>query len=63
MEGNAVSRVLVLDQTDGDVSVTLGGAQQDAFRQMLDDALAHYPKEHIRVKMHPDVLCGKKAAI
>ena len=54
-------RVLVLDQTDGDVSVTLGGAQQDAFRQMLDDALAHYPKEHIRVKMHPDVLCGKKS--
>ena len=54
-------RVLVLDQTDGDVSVTLGGAQQDAFRQMLDDALAHYPKEHIRVKMHPDVLSGKKS--
>ncbi len=53
-------RVLVLDQTDGDASIALGGAQQDAFRQMLDDALAQYPKEHIRVKMHPDVLYGKK---
>lgn len=53
-------RVLVLDQTEGDASITLGGAHQGTFLNMLDAALAMYPPQSICVKTHPDVLCGKK---
>ena len=53
-------RVLVLDQTDGDASVTLGGADETTFQAMLEEALTAYPLAHIRVKTHPDVIAGKK---
>lgn len=53
-------RVLVLDQTAGDASVTLGGADEATFRTMLEAVLAAYPLSHIRVKTHPDVIAGKK---
>lgn len=53
-------RVLLIDQTTGDASVTLGGADEDTFREMLEDALAAYPPQQIRVKTHPDVIAGKK---
>lgn len=52
--------VLVLDQTVGDTSVTLGGADEITFRSMLDTALTIYPPENIYVKTHPDVIAGKK---
>ncbi len=54
------SRVLVIDQTMGDVSVRLGGADQARFAAMLDAALADNPQAEIWVKTHPDVLSGKK---
>lgn len=54
------SRVLVIDQTMGDVSVRLGGADADAFAQMLDAALAENPDAEVWLKIHPDVLSGKK---
>lgn len=53
-------RVLVIDQTEGDASVTLGGADEHTFPAMLDEALAAHPFAHVRVKTHPDVLAGKK---
>lgn len=56
-------RVLVLDQTVGDASVTLGGASEAAFRTMLEAALAAYPLAHVWIKTHPDVIAGKNAAI
>ena len=53
-------RVLVLDQTAGDASVTLGGADEATFRAMLEAALGAYPLSHVWVKTHPDVIAGKK---
>lgn len=54
------SRVLVIDQTVGDVSVRLGGADAALFGQMLATALSENPDAEIWVKTHPDVLTGKK---
>ncbi|MDR1656929.1 MAG: capsular polysaccharide biosynthesis protein, partial [Deltaproteobacteria bacterium] len=53
-------RVLVIDQTKSDASVTLGGAQEPCFRAMLDEALATYSTNNILVKTHPDVIAKKK---
>jgi capsular polysaccharide export protein len=54
------ARVLVIDQTMGDVSVRLGGADQEVFARMLDAAMAENPQAEVWVKTHPDVLSGKK---
>ena len=53
-------RVLVLDQTAGDLSVTLGMADASTFAAMLECALSEHPGADIYVKTHPDVLAGKK---
>lgn len=52
--------VLVIDQTKGDASVTFGQATQDTFTQMLEAAIEENPGAHIIVKVHPDVMAGKK---
>jgi capsular polysaccharide export protein len=54
------ARVLVIDQTLGDVSVRLGGADADVFATMLRAALAENPGAEIWIKTHPDVVSGKK---
>ena len=59
-ETTPAPRVLVLDQTVGDTSVTLGGADEATFRGMLEEVLTAYPLSHVRVKTHPDVIAGKK---
>lgn len=51
--------VLVADQTAGDAS--LQGAGAEDFRAMLDAALASYPQSTIVLKVHPDVVAGRKA--
>ena len=53
-------RVLLLDQTVGDASVSLGMASEASFKAMLDEALSLYTRDSIRVKTHPDVIAGKK---
>lgn len=53
-------RVLILDQTKGDTSVTLGRADAESFTVMLDDAQMRFPNARLFVKTHPDVLAGKK---
>lgn len=50
--------VLVVDQTRGDAS--LQGATTADFERMLDAALARHPRSTIAVKVHPDVLAGRK---
>jgi capsular polysaccharide export protein len=50
--------VLVADQTCGDAS--LQGAGAPDFRAMLEAALARYPNSTIVLKVHPDVVCGRK---
>lgn len=52
--------VLVVDQTHGDVSITLGGASVKSFHDMLAAACEENPNDEIWVKTHPDVLSGKK---
>lgn len=53
-------RVLVIDQTAGDVSVRLGGAGPEQFLHMLKQALKENPNAEVWVKTHPDVMSGKK---
>jgi len=52
--------ILVVDQTLGDASVEYGGASETTFRNMLDAAITENPGADILVKIHPDVLRGKK---
>ena len=53
-------KVLVVDQTFGDKSISEGMASDDMFRDMLEDALEENPTALVLVKVHPDVLAGTK---
>ncbi|WP_349605130.1 capsular polysaccharide biosynthesis protein [Cupriavidus sp. DF5525] len=53
-------RVLLIDQTAGDMSVVLGGASAQTFADMLAAAEIEFPDAEIWIKTHPDVLSGKK---
>jgi capsular polysaccharide export protein len=50
--------VLVADQTRGDAS--LQGATAADFQRMLEAALARHPQSTVVVKVHPDVVAGRK---
>lgn len=65
-EGNSsnvgvMQRVLVVDQTMGDMSVALGGATAQTFADMLAAAREENPLATIYVKTHPEVSSGRKA--
>lgn len=53
-------RILVLDQTRNDLSVSLGLADADTFTRMLEAACREHPDADICIKTHPDVLSGRK---
>jgi len=53
-------RVLVVDQTFGDLSIALGGATAETFQNMLEAARAENPDATIYVKTHPEVISGRK---
>lgn len=55
-----VQRVLVVDQTAGDMSVAKGGADAATFEAMLAAALAENPQATVYVKTHPEVSSGRK---
>lgn len=52
--------VLVVDQTAGDQSVAGGLADRDSFARMLACALAEHPDATVLLKVHPDVVAGRK---
>lgn len=52
--------VLVVDQTFGDMAIKYGQAEEQTFKTMLDAAISENPNAEIWVKIHPDVLSGKK---
>lgn len=52
--------VLVVDQTVGDASVSLGLAKASSFETMLTAALAEHPDKTVLIKTHPEVLAGHK---
>ncbi|MCW4151740.1 capsular polysaccharide biosynthesis protein [Halomonas sp. 18H] len=54
-------RVLVVDQTAGDASIEGALATAEDFQCMLDRARSEHPEAEILVKVHPDVIAGKKA--
>ncbi len=53
-------RVLVIDQTFGDLAIGYGLADASSFQRMLETAIEEHPDAEIVVKTHPDVLAGKK---
>lgn len=53
-------KILVVDQTLGDMSISLGLAEQATFVDMYERARAENPHAHIFIKTHPDVISGKK---
>ena len=53
-------RVLIVTQTAGDASLEYGLAARFTTKQMIDDALKENPYASVYIKMHPDVLSGKK---
>lgn len=56
----STARILLIDQTEGDVSVALGGADHHSFEAMVAKALGENLNAAIFIKTHPDVLAGKK---
>ena len=50
--------VLVIDQTRGDASVTMGGADANSFREMLYYAQEENPGARIVIKTHPETAQG-----
>ena len=48
--------VLVVDQSAGDRSISLGQAGHNSFRRMLQEALRDHPDCLVVVKVHPDVI-------
>ncbi len=58
--GRAGRRVLVIDQTYGDMGVKLACANAETFKTMLAAARAENPDATIFVKTHPEVSSGRK---
>ncbi|WKB55168.1 capsular polysaccharide biosynthesis protein [Eleftheria terrae] len=52
--------VLVVDQTFGDASVRYGMADESSFHRMLEAALDEHPDVPVLLKVHPDVISGRK---
>lgn len=52
--------VLVVDQTWGDASIEFGRASAVDFQRMLESALDEHPQARILLKVHPDVVAGRK---
>jgi capsular polysaccharide export protein len=52
--------VLVVDQTAGDASIVFGLAGAASFGRMLEAALDEHPRARILLKVHPDVVAGRK---
>lgn len=56
----ADGEVLVIDQTWGDASIRDGLAGPASFTRMLEAALDEHPASTIVLKVHPDVVAGRK---
>lgn len=59
-DAEGVRKVLVVDQTFGDMSVALGGATAATFDAMLAAALSENPHATVYLKTHPEVSSGRK---
>lgn len=57
---NGRKRILVVDQTFGDMSISLGLGDQQSFINMYNKAKEENPGADFYLKVHPDVIAGKK---
>lgn len=57
---NGVKKVLVVDQSYGDMSILKGNANDLTFKNMLQAAIDENPDADIIVKTHPDTMTGRK---
>lgn len=57
---NGKKRILVVDQTFGDMSISLGLGNQQSFINMYNKAKEENPEADFYLKVHPDVIAGKK---
>jgi len=55
-------KVLIIAQTAGDMSLQYGYGDEVGAKQMLLQAIEDNPDAEVYVKIHPDVLAGKKAS-
>ncbi|EGK8165640.1 capsular polysaccharide biosynthesis protein [Campylobacter coli] len=53
-------RVLIITQVENDASLRFGLASDFSTQDIINDALKENPKAKIYIKIHPDVLSGKK---
>lgn len=53
--------VLIVDQTQGDVSISGAGADPGTFEAMMSGALSEAGERPILVKVHPEVVNGRKS--
>lgn len=56
-------RVLIADQTLGDASLELGRAPNQGMNMMIKEASRLYPDHKIYIKVHPEVIAGKKNSL
>jgi capsular polysaccharide export protein len=52
--------VLIVDQTEGDASLVYGFASKYSTKQLINDAIEENKDAHVYIKVHPDVIIGKK---
>ncbi|MEA3279469.1 MAG: capsular polysaccharide biosynthesis protein [Thermodesulfobacteriota bacterium] len=57
---NGRKKVLVIAQTRGDLSLTHGNTKTFSPNQLIRAAIAENPGADVYIKLHPDVLAGKK---
>ena len=57
---NGKEKVLIVAQTYGDSSLEYGLGNVFSTKEMMDDAIRDNPDSEIYIKIHPDVLSGKK---
>ncbi len=55
-----VKKVLVVDQSYGDMSISKGGGSDFTFPQMLECAIKENPDADIIIKTHPDTMTGRR---
>jgi capsular polysaccharide export protein len=60
-KGTERRRILVIDQTSGDLSIKYGQCEKYSFQDMLDHAMAQ-PDAEVFFKPHPETLAGAKGA-
>lgn len=53
-------KILLIDQTLGDLSIIYGGASADTFQRMINEVRRDFPNDLIVVKTHPEVSSGRK---